>query len=71
MYSFNVNTITNAQRAVKLLKRIGITSKIGRLKNPSKSMGCGYTVDLECDDISALSSYLESNGVKVVSVGEK
>ncbi len=71
MYSVNVNTITNAQRAVKLLKREGITASIGRDRNPSKSKGCGYTVELESRDIRFVSDYLIANGINVVSVKDK
>ena len=65
MYSFRVNTITNAQRAVKMLKRIGVACKIGRIRNPKKSDGCGYTVDLLSDNIDEIRDYLISNGINI------
>ncbi len=68
MYSLNVNTITNAQRAAKLLKREGISASIGRERNPNKSKGCGYTVRLESDNIKSVIDYLNNNGVKVEGV---
>ena len=68
MYSFKVNTITNAQMASKMLKAYGIKSKIGRIKNPSKSEGCGYTVDVECDDYVSINEMIESRGIKVSGI---
>lgn len=64
MYSFRVNTITNAQMAVKLLKLYGIKSKIGRIKNPSKTDGCGYTVDVFNDNLNEIKTLFNSNGIK-------
>ena len=34
----NVNTVTNAQRGVKLLKRYGISARVGRIKNRIKEI---------------------------------
>lgn len=68
MYSFKVNTITNAQMASKLLKSYGIKCKIGRIKNPKKSEGCGYTVDVDCNDYITINDMLESRGIKVSGI---
>ena len=68
MYSLNVNTITNAQRAVKLLNRIGVTSYISREKNYTKRKGCGYTVELYSENIEAVKEYLLSMGISIYGV---
>lgn len=68
MYSYRVNTITSAQMAVKLLKSKGIKSKIGRIKKPSKSDGCGYTVDVLYDNYEEIKNFLEEKGIAVSGI---
>ncbi len=68
MFSLNVNTITSAQRAVKLLKRYNIKSQIGRLKKPSKADGCGYTVNTAYPDLNEVVGILKSAGIAVSRV---
>ena len=47
-----VGSITNAQRAQKVLKKNGYRSSVRRNDTPSKNDGCGYmiVVDSSSDD---------------------
>lgn len=65
LYELKVGSVTNAQRAVKVLKRKGYKSNVSRIKNPSKSDGCGYAVKVNTENISAVLHILNNNGINV------
>ena len=67
----NVNTITNAQRGVKLLKRYGISAKIGRIKKRIKENGCGYTVNVSTGDYNMIENLFKSSGIEIIGVDDK
>lgn len=62
--------MTNAYRAVKLLKQKGIKGEIERLKHPEKKDGCGYAVRIKTEDADRVSRYLILNGIGVRGVVE-
>ncbi len=61
-----VGTVTNAQRAVRLLKIYGIKAYIQRLEKPKKEDGCGYAVKVKADNTEEILSLLKQNGVTVL-----
>ena len=68
MYSLNVNTVTNAQRGVKILKRYGIYATIGRAKSSVRLKGCGYTVNFEYNDLDFVLNLFNTSGIDVLGV---
>ncbi len=70
MFIIKVGTITNAQRAVKLLKLKGIKGSVHRQSNPDKKNGCGYVVKVRSNDINAVADYLRGSGIKINGVEE-
>ena len=68
LYELKTGTLTRAQRCVNILKKQGIKAYIGRLKNPKKEDGCGYTVRVNTDNIYAIITLLKRNGVEISGV---
>lgn len=59
-----LGSVTNAQRAYKILYSSGYKPRIKRIENPDKSEGCGYAVELACDDEKPI-DILEKNRMKI------
>lgn len=66
LYIIKVGSITNAQRAAKLLRIYGLKPTVERLEKPTKQDGCGYTLKVRTDNIQELLKVLHENGVTVL-----
>lgn len=66
-YKIKVGSITNAQRAVRLLRSRGYKASLSRIENPSDNDGCGYVVKLNANDEEAV-SFLKISGIEVLGV---
>lgn len=64
LYEIKLGTVTKAQNTIYILKKYGIKGSIGRVKNPKKSDGCGYTVKVNTDNINHILNLLNNNGIK-------
>jgi len=65
-YEIKLGTITRAQHSIYILKKYGVKATLGRISNPKKNEGCGYTVKVNTDNINAILSILNNNGVEVI-----
>lgn len=66
-YKIKVCSITNAQRAVRLLRSRGYKASLSRIENPSDNDGCGYVVKLNANAEEAV-SFLKISGIEVLGV---
>lgn len=59
-----VGSITNAQRAQKILRSKGYRAQIKKIDNPSPGDGCGYAllVDTQSDEPLTI---LKKNGISI------
>ncbi len=61
----NAGSITNAQRAVKILRSTGYRPQLRRLEKLSE--GCGYALEVNASDNEPI-VLLERNGINVKGV---
>lgn len=66
-YKIKVGSITNAQRAMRLLKSRGHKVYLSRIENPSENDGCGYVIKVNSDVEEAV-NLLQSHGIEVLGV---
>lgn len=62
-----VGAITNAQRALSVLRSYGYRAKITRLENPSKDDGCGYAIEVQSNNDRPV-NLLTNNGIRIRGV---
>ncbi|MDD6728292.1 MAG: DUF3343 domain-containing protein [Eubacteriales bacterium] len=65
-----VGSVTNAQRAQRLLRSKGYRAQIKRIENPSPSDGCGYAVLVKANDDAPL-EILSSGGIEIKGVEKR
>lgn len=65
-YLIKTGSVTNAQRAVNILKQYKIKASVIRLQQPKKEEGCGYAVKVFTVDSSGLIALLEQNGIRIL-----
>ena len=70
-FVIKLGSITNTQRAQKLLSENGISSRISRLSNPKAGDGCGYTLKANAKDRERIIHILSSSGIKILGVEEE
>lgn len=68
--AIKAGSITNAQRAMKVLRSKGYKPSLSRVENPLPGDGCGYIIKLTADDQSKVLKILKSSGVTVLGVEE-
>lgn len=66
-YKIKVGSITNAQRAMRLLRGRGYKVSLGRIENPSANDGCGYVVKISSNVDEAV-AFLKNSGIDVLGV---
>lgn len=71
MCEIKVGSVTNAQRGAKALRRMGIRATLSRIENPSASDGCGFVLQLNCNDVDKATDLLYRNGIRVLGTVEK
>lgn len=62
-----VSSVTNAQRAQKILRENGLTSYIERSSARKNGEGCGYAVIVKSNEEQAL-ELIRENGIRIVGV---
>ena len=62
-----IGSVTNAQRAVSVLKKNRIKSQIIRMDNPQPGDGCGYMLKLRKEESGAV-HILQNNGIRILGV---
>ena len=67
-YLVKVGTITNAQRSKQALKNRGYKANVSRVEKPKKGDGCGYAVQLDCDDIDNVIAIIERENIQIRGV---
>lgn len=65
-----VGSITNAQRAQRILREKGYKASIKRVENPTEADGCGYLVAVRCDSEAPV-RILSDSGIEVRGVEKK
>jgi hypothetical protein len=68
-YGIKVGAVTNAQRALKLLRSKGYKPILSRIENPLPNEGCGYVINVESENNKAI-NILKSNGISILGVEE-
>lgn len=66
-YKIKVGSITNAQRAMRILKGRGYKVSLSRIENPSDNDGCGYVVKINSKVEEAV-AFLSTSGIEVLGV---
>lgn len=62
-----IGSVTNAQRAVSVLKRNNIKAQIIRMDNPQPGDGCGYMIKIGKEESEAV-HILQNNGIRILGV---
>lgn len=65
-FVIKVGSITNAQRASKILRSHGYKSTLTRLENPLPSDGCGYVIKVAAENSDTVVKLLKNAGVAVL-----
>lgn len=68
MLLIKLGSITNTQRAQKILMKSGYSPRISRLINPKKSDGCGYVLKLKNTDEKTVINILKNAGINILGV---
>ena len=66
-----LGSITNTQRAQKLLSKDGISTKIARLSNPKSVDGCGYVLKANKKDRERIIHILSKSGINILGVEDE
>lgn len=66
-FEIKVGSITNAQRAMKLLKSKNYRPSLSRIENPQPSDGCGYVVKVAASNDSIV-GFLKKSGISILGV---
>lgn len=62
-----IGSVTNAQRAVSVLKKNKIEAQIIRMDNPRPGDGCGYMIKVRKEESEAV-HILQNNGIRILGV---
>ncbi len=65
-FDIKVGSVTNAQRANRLLRSKGVKASFHRMDNPLPQDGCGYAVSV--NDKSTALDILQKANIKVLGV---
>ena len=68
LYIVKLGSITNAQKALRVLKGSGYKAYLSRIEKPKSSEGCGYTVRVYDEEAVSL---LKKKGVRIIEVETK
>ena len=67
-FVIKLGSITNAQRAQKLLSKEGISARVSRLSNPKSGDGCGYIIKAYNKDSEKIMHILSNEGINILGV---
>ncbi len=67
-YQFRVGSVTNAQRAKRVLYQHGFHANVIRIAAPAKEDGCGYAVRMQCSHPERVEAILHGAGIYVIGV---
>ncbi|MBQ9530725.1 MAG: DUF3343 domain-containing protein [Eubacterium sp.] len=67
-FVIKLGSITNTQRAQKILSKNGVATKISRLSNPKPSDGCGYVLKANSKDREKIIHILNNSGINILGV---
>ena len=67
-YRIKVGSVTNAQRALSVLRKNGYKANITRIEKPEAGDGCGYVIRISPSVAKGAVEVLERNGVKILGV---
>ncbi len=70
-FVIKLGSITNAQRAHKLLLKDGIITKVSRLPNPKAGDGCGYVLKANVKDKTKIIHILDNSGINILGVEDE
>ena len=65
---FIFSSVTYALRAMTLLKRYGIFSRLEKIKNISAIGGCGYALAVQSVFAEKAASIIQSEGIRIIDV---
>lgn len=65
---FVFSSVTYALRAMTLLKRYGISSRLEKIKNISAVGGCGYALAVRYDFVHRAAAIIEGEGIRIIDV---
>lgn len=64
-YFFKVDSITHAEKGVKMLRSNGFLANVQRSGRPSSSTGCGYTIQVTGDNIEEARDLLKKSNIRI------
>lgn len=62
-----IGSVTNAQRAVAVLRKNRIKAQIIRMDNPQPGDGCGYMIKVRKEE-GDIVHILKNNGIRILGV---
>ena len=65
---FIFSSVTYALRAMTLLKKYGIFSRLEKIKNITSLGGCGYALAIQSDFAENAISIIQNEGIRIVDV---
>lgn len=65
---FIFSSVTYALRAMTLLKRYGIFSRLEKIKNISVIGGCGYALAVQNNLSEKAAAIIQSEGIRIIDV---
>ena len=69
-FMIKLGSITNAQRAQKILNKSGFVCRLSRLQNPKPGDGCGYILKVYNAGREKAIHILENSGINILGVEE-
>ena len=67
-FTVKLGSVTNAQRAQKLLAKNGFVSRVSRLQNPKAGDGCGYVIRANERNRDEIIHILKKDGINILGV---
>lgn len=68
-FYIKIGSVTNAQRAVSVLRKNKIKAQIIRMDNPQHGDGCGYMIKVNKEESEAV-HILQNNGIRILGVDD-
>lgn len=67
-FQIKLGSITNAQRALRILRKKGYKPVLSRLQNPKVGDGCGYVIKMDNADQNKIIRILNNSGINILGV---
>ena len=65
MYKIKFSSVTHALKAKEIIEKMGYRAKVNKNSNPSKTEGCGYSINF-LGDINRVTIQLDIHKIKYI-----